>query len=238
MVAHKGLSEIVDNDNLPRIVNAICITLVLLAIIYVTYSYLLTTIAVKQQPLTLKLERVQEQLKTVQTQRQNLIEEKAKLMAQLKKQNQEIISLQAQRQQKNPVFPASTQVCTVEPENLNESFINKALRKTLSRKPLERIEGFSILMNNLDYMDSQLQNQVVQFYLAEINPKNRDGVYYATFILSELRPDVLKRYEFEIDEALYFIHEDSDWQKTLHKYCGIENKLNSSTVGTDTLAQH
>jgi uncharacterized protein YoxC len=239
MVIDKDISKITCNDNLPRIVNAICITLVFLALIYTIYSYLLTLIEVAQQPLTVELETIQQQLDEVQKKERILADEKANLVSQLEKQTQEIVGLQTQLQKvkESEQRPADAQVCAVEPENLDEKFIHNALKKTLSRRPNERMEGFSILMNNLDYMNTPLQDQVVQFYLAEMNPKNKDGVYYATFILSELKPEVLKRYEFEIDETFYFIHEGSDWQKTFHKYCKIENKMYDPPVGSDVLAQ-
>lgn len=239
MVINKDISKITCNDNLPRIVNAICITLVLLALIYAVYSYLLTLVDVAQQPLVAKLETTRQQLEKTQQKEQLLATEKASLAVQLEKQTQEMANLQTQlkKVKDSEQSLSNNQVCTVEPENMDEKFIRNALKKTLSQKPQERMEGFSILMNNIDYMSVQLQDQIVQFYLTGVESKNRDGVYYAIFILSELQPAVLKRYEFDIEEVFSFIRDGSDWQKTFHKYCEIESKLYNSSAELDVLAQ-
>lgn len=232
----KGLSKITCNDNLPRIVNAICITLVLLTLIYAIYSYLLTVLEAEKQPLKAELETIQRLLREEQKKQQLLAGEKETLSSQLKNKTEEINGLQVKLTKVKEIEQqAISQECLVEPEDMDTTLLQKALNKTLSQKSFERIEGFSILMNHVDYMSEQTQENVVKFYLQALDSRNSEGIYYATFVLSELKPVILQRYESELTEALQFIHEGDEWEKASHKYCKIESKMYDPLVGPEIL---
>lgn len=222
----------IQENQLPRIVNSLCLTIVTLALIYTSYSYLLMRLEIDQKPLiqeaqTLRVQLKEEKEKRLSTEQENtrfkiLLEEKdkqlKKLLTQLEGGNQETSSSPKE---------SSVQQCSLVPQEVNNDMIRNALRETLSRKTAERFEGVAILMNHLDYLDEKTQREVVEFYLREVDKRNRDGVYYATFILSELMPKVLKEYQAEIEEMYGFINDESGWEKTLYKYCQIESKINS-----------
>lgn len=222
----------IQENQLPRIVNSVCITIVTLALIYTSYSYLLMRLEGDQKPLiqeaqTLRVQLKEEKEKRLTTEQENTrfkfqIEEKEKLLkklsTQLEKGNKESSSSPGE---------SDTQACPLAAQDVDKGMIHNALRETLSRKAAERFEGVAILMNNMDYLDEKMQREVVDFYLREVDKRNRDGVYYATFILSELKPKVLREYQAEIAEVYSFIDDGSGWEKTLYKYCQIESKINS-----------
>lgn len=230
------------SDNLPPIVNTVCGTIVLLALIYAVYSYLLAQIEIDRKPLAAELQKVQNQLKVEAEKRLAVEQERDTLSTQLKAREADIGKL-VELDNKSKAAPLSSeqqpvQICPVETAKMDEDFLGRATRQTLSRKPNERFEGFTLLMNNLDYMDEQAQRDIIEIYLQEIDAHNRDGVYYATFVLSELPAAVLKDYAAELEETFQFMHQSSGWEKTLHNYCKIEGKLNNNlTAGSTAVAR-
>lgn len=221
----------IQENQLPRIVNSVCVTIVTLALIYTSYSYLLMRLESDQKPLiqetqTLRVQLKEEKEKQLSTEQENtrvklLLEEKDKQLKKL------LTQLEEGNKENSSPGESDTQACPLAAQEVDKGMIRNALRETLSRKAAERFEGVTVLVNNIDYLDEKMQREVVDFYLKAVDKRNREGVYYATFILSELKPKVLKEYQAEIAEVYSFIDDGSGWEKTLYKYCQIESKINS-----------
>lgn len=221
----------IQEHQLPRIVNSVCITIVTLALIYTSYSYLLMRLESDQKPLIQEAQTLRVQLKEEKEKRLSTEQENTRFKIQLEEKDKLLKKLSTQLEEGNQEKPSpgesDTQACPLAAQEVDKGMIRNALRETLSRKAAERFEGVAILMNNIDYLDEKMQHEVVDFYLKEVDKRNRDGVYYATFILSELKPKVLKEYQAEIEGVYSFINDGSGWEKTLYKYCQIASKINS-----------
>lgn len=218
----------VQENHLPRIVNSICTTVVMLALIYTSYSYLLTQLEADQRPLFQEMEALRMQLKDEKDKRLNTEQENVRLKLQLDEKEKQLKKFLTQQEDVKDSFQPEgyTQTCPLDPQEMDKDLLQKALQKTLSRKAPERFEGFTLLMNNIDYLDDSQQREIVQTYLNEMDKRNRDGIYYAAFVISELKPKILKEFQAAIEEAYGFIYEGSGWERTLYKYCQIENKAN------------
>lgn len=221
------LKTLKQSDNLPKIVNTIAIATVLLACIYASYSYLVTQLKMVNDPLIHQLDVLRIQLKKEKKKRQLAEQENEKLTILLEKRNSEIKRFITQFEEEQISQPLIQQ-CSIDEEKTNDTLLRKAIHMTLSRKAEERFRGFSILMNNIDYMSEQMQRETIEFYLKRIDKKNKVGVYYAAFIMSELRPHILKEYQPEIERAYHAIYQQPGWERTSYKYCQIENKMGES----------
>lgn len=218
----------IPENYLPRIVNSICTTVVMLALIYTSYSYLLNQLEADQKPLFQEMETLRMQLKDEKDKRLFTEQENVRLKMQLDEREKQLKKFLTQQEdvKDNLQTESYPQTCLLDSQEVDKDLLRKALQETLSRRAPERFEGFALLMNNIDYLDDSQQREVVQTYLSEIDKRNRDGVYYAAFILSELKPKILKEFQTAIEEAYSFIYESSGWERTLYKYCQIENKVN------------
>lgn len=218
----------IQDHHIPRVVNSVCTTIVMLAVIYTSYSYLLTQLENAQKPLLQQIDMLQLQLKDEKDKRLGVEQESARLKMQIDEKDKQLKKLVSENGDQTVNFEGEkyAQVCPLTPQVIDNNLIRRALQATLSRKSTERFEGFSVLMNNLDYLDDQMQRNIVELYLNEVDKRNRDGVYYALFILSQLRPTILKEYQTEIEGGYSFIYEGSGWDKTLYKYCQLESKFN------------
>ena len=232
-------------NNLPRIVTTISfsIAVILLTLIF-SYSYLLIHIFTEKKQLTEKLIDTRIQLEEEQEQRFLMEQDKKQLTAQIQEKEEEISQLlvqlkqaeeqpclknQEQEEEENieeqPETGSQTETCHLVYQKVNIDFIHRAAQKTLSSLNTERFEGFSILMNNIDYIPDDLQHEIIELYLNKMDKTNKDGVYYTTFILSQLRPNILKEYEDQIQQLYHSIYQKPGWQRTSYKYCQLENKI-------------
>lgn len=217
----------IQENHLPRMVNSICTTVVMLALIYTSYSYLLTQLEADQKPLFQEMETLRMQLKEEKEKRLSTEQENVRLKMQLDEREKQLKKFLTQEDVKDNLQTESyNQTCPLSSQEMESDLLQKALQETLSRKAPERFEGFTLLMNNIDYLDESQQREIVQTYLSDMDKRNRDGVYYAAFIMSELKPKILKEFQTAIEEAYSFVYEGSGWERTLYKYCQIENKVN------------
>lgn len=216
-------------DNLPSIINTLAVTIVSLAFIYAAYSYLVIQLQAEAQPTSNKLVNLQLQLKQEQAKSQQLQQENNNLLAAIEQKEQRIKQLRMQLEEESKLTDQliTPQCSVVKNKDITDKLLRKALHQTLSRTLSERFEGFSILMNKIDYLDESLQKEIIEFYLGNMNKKHKVGVYYATFIMSELAPQVLRAYEPEIESAYRSIYQQPGWEMTSYKYCQIESKMDS-----------
>jgi len=222
-------------NHIPRIVTTIsfAIVIILLTVIF-SYSYLLMKLVTEKENLAeqlikvrLQLEEEQEKRFLTQQDKNKLLKEIQSLRVQLQQtEEKQCPTIQVTETQVEPSPEEEILVCRVEHKQINFKLIRKAVLKTLSNNSSDRFEGFSVLMNNLDYITEHEQRQLIQFYLDRISPSNPEGVYYAAFIISELKPAVLKEYEQQLQEAYQFIFYKPGWEHTSYRYCQIESKLN------------
>lgn len=225
-------------NHIPRIVTTIsfAIVIILLTVIF-SYSFLLIKLVTEKESLTEELIKVRLQLEEEREKRFLTQQDKGKLLEEIQSlrvqvqqaeekqcsviQVAEVVETQVKSSEENQVL-----TCQLEYREINFRFLHQALLKTLSNNSSDRFEGFSILMNNIDYITEHEQRELVEFYLRKIHPSNPEGVYYAAFIMSELKPAVLKEYETQLEEAYQFIFYKPGWERTSYRYCQIENKLN------------
>jgi len=234
--------KIQPTDYLPKIVNSVCTTVVMLAFIYTVYSYFLIQLETRHKPLLKEINTLQLQLQEENERRLLLERENARLSIQLEEDQQKIKKLSAQLTYPNflrkaeqstlpstlsPLSSEEERECKTAEKPLEDKFLRAALHKTLSRNAEDRFEGFSILMNNVEYTTEQTQRELLELYLKEMNKSNRLGVYYAAFIMAEFEPVVLHEYHTQIESAYQFIHQESGWEKTANKYCQIQQKIDS-----------
>ena len=219
----------IEQHALPKIINTLCITVVMLTLIYTIYSYLLVRAEIEEKPFLNELNMLRVQIKEEREKRQNIEQENLNLNTKIITKEDYIKRLLKQLENTEQEEENNLKSCRIEPQEVEREFIHKALQNTLSRQSPERFEGFSILMNNLDYLDEQLQREVIEFYLSKIDKRNRSGVYYAVFILSQLNPLILKEYHDEIEQTFGFVSQQPGWEKTSYKYCQLGNKINGTS---------
>ncbi len=228
-----------ENNQLPRIVTTISFTLALILLMLIfSYSYLLSQIVAEKKQLTEEFITTRNQLGEEREQRQKIAENNRQLNAQLVKKEDEIKKLHAQLKEtekrrleceelaEDEASEDEIPTCQIVYKTVNADLIRRASRKLLSAKTADRFEGFSILMNYIDYLHDPLQHELIEFYLAKMNKKNEDGVYYATFILSQLRPNILREHETQIREWYHPISQQRGWQRTSYRYCQLEKRMN------------
>jgi len=113
--------------------------------------------------------------------------------------------------------------------NVDEKFFFKSVEQTISKNREIRFQAFTTVMHNLDYIDIMLQQQVIAFYLKHLTrllqQKNENGIYYATFIMSELTGKSLKVYQAELEKFYTQLENKRRWEKTLYRYCKIKRKI-------------
>lgn len=223
-----------NQHNISRIVTTIsfCVAFILLTLIF-SYSYLLIQVVAEKENLTQELINARVQLDEEKEKRYLTEQDKSQLSQQIQtlrtqlQQTEEIqcVECDLEEEEENE-FIKEIQSCRVDYQEVNSHFIRQACKKTLSFKDKERFEGFTILMDNLDYMNDQEQRELIEFYLKKMDKRNREGVYYAAFIMSELKPSILREYEKQIEDAYRSISYKPGWEKISYKYCQIENKFN------------
>jgi chromosome segregation ATPase len=234
---------------------SVSIALILLTLIF-SYSYLLIQVVTERKQLTRELITVRDQLSEEQKKRSLAETNSQQLLAQLTERDSNINQLQEQLAKSNkpidteakpldieakpPIATAKSlssvdnkveeaQLCLIDDySEIDKKTLRRAMTKTLSTKAEERFEGFTILMNNVEYLSDDLQREVTEYYLNNMNQRNKDGVYYATFILSQLTPSILREYEVELQTWYAPLYQQNGWQRTLSKYCHLENKLKST----------
>jgi len=221
--------EVLRIEILPKLVNTICLTIVMLALIYTTYSYLLVQADFAKQPFTSEINTLRLQLKTETDKRVALEQENIHLNTRLATKEEQIKRLLTQVEGNETQEEASSQSCRIDNQEIDRDLIRKALQNTLSRKSQERFEGFAILMNHLDYLDLQIQREVIEFYLNKVDKRNRSGVYYSVFILSQFSPTILKEYGHQIEQTFSFVSSPTGWEKTSYKYCQLQSKINENS---------
>jgi chaperonin cofactor prefoldin len=226
-----------ETNQLSQIVTAISFTIavILLTLIF-SYSYLLSQIVADKKQLTEEFITIRNQLGEERQKRQKLAEKNQQLITRLAKRETEIetIQLQLQETEKRRLEcqeligddEDESPVCQVVYKEVSNELIHQAARNLLSIKTADRFKGFSILMNHLEYINDQLQRELTEFYLENMDTKNEDGVYYATFILSKLKPSVLREYETRIREWYHSISPKTGWQRTSYRYCQLEKRMN------------
>ena len=228
-----------ENNQLSQIVTAISFTIaaILLTLIF-SYSYLLSQIVAEKKQLTEEFITMRNQLGEERQKRQKLEENNQQLRTQLSKKEEEIEKYQVQLQETekrrlecqeligDEDGENQTSACQVVHKEVSSELIRQAAQNLLSVKTTDRFKGFSILMNHIEYIDDRLQREIIEFYLKEMDKKNEDGVYYATFILSWLKPNILREYETQIREWYHAISKNSDWQRTAYRYCQLEKRMN------------
>lgn len=228
-----------ENNQLTQIVTAISFTIaaILLTLIF-SYSYLLSQIVAEKKQLTEEFITMRNQLGEERENRQKLAENNQQLKTQLAKKEEEIERLQLQLQETekrrlecqeligDEEGENQTLACQVVNKEVSSEFIRQAAQDLISVKTTDRFKGFSILMNHIEYLNDQLQREITEFYLEKMDKKNEDGVYYATFILSRLKPSILREYETRIREWYHPISQNSGWQRTLYRYCQLEKRMN------------
>lgn len=226
-----------ETNQLSQIVTAISFTIavILLTLIF-SYSYLLSQIVADKKQLTEEFITMRNQLGDERQKRQKLAEKNQQLITQLAKRETEIetIQLQLQTTEKRRLEcqeligddEDDSPVCQVVYKEVSNELIHQAARNLLSIKTADRFKGFSILMNHLEYINDQLQRELTEFYLENMDKKNEDGVYYATFILSKLKPSVLREYETRIRKWYHSISPKTGWQRTSYRYCQLEKRMN------------
>ncbi|GEM_PF-1906935 len=230
--------KIQPTDYLPKIVNSVCTTIVMLAFIYTVYSYFLIQLETRHKPLLKEINTLQLQFQEESERRLLLERENARLSIQVEEGQQKIKKLSGQLTQPNFLQKSEQSAlsflsleeeneCKTSEKPLEDRFLRSALHKTLSRNSTDRFEGFSILMNNVEYTTEQTQRDLLELYLKEMNKSNRLGIYYAAFIMAELEPVVLYEYRTQLESAYQFIHQESGWEKTANKYCQIKRKIDS-----------
>lgn len=219
----------IEQHALPKIVNTLCITVVMLALIYAIYSYLLVKAEIEQKPFANELNLLRTQIKEEQEKRQTTEQENSNLNTKLITKEEHIKRLLTQLENIEQGEESKLKSCRIEPQEVDRELIRKSLQNTLSRQSPDRFEGFSILMNNLDYLDEQMQREMIEFYLNKIDKRNRSGVYYAVFILSQLNSLILKEYHDEIEQTFSFVSQQPGWEKTSYKYCQLGNKINGNS---------
>lgn len=228
-----------ENNQLSQIVTAISFTIAtILLTLICSYSYLLSQIVAEKKQLTEEFITMRNQLGEERQKRQKLEENNQQLKTQLAKQEEETEKYQLQLQETekrrlecqellgDEEGENQTPACQVVNKEVSSEFIRQAAKSLLSTKTADRFKGFSILMNHIEYIDDKLQREVIEFYLKAMDKKNEDGVYYATFILSRLKPNILREYETQLREWYHSISENSGWQRTSYRYCQLEKRMN------------
>ena len=228
-----------ETNQLSQIVTAISFTIaiILLTLIF-SYSYLLSQIVAEKKQLTEEFITMRNQLGEEREQRQKLAENNRQLTTQLARKEEEIEKIQLQLQETeqrrlecqeligDDEGENQTPACQVAYKEVSNELLHQAARDLLSTKTPERFKGFTILMNYLEYINEQSQREITEFYLKNMDKKNEDGVYYATFILSRLKPSILREYETQIREWYHSISPKSGWQRTSYRYCQLEKRMN------------
>jgi septal ring factor EnvC (AmiA/AmiB activator) len=228
-----------ETNQLPQIVTAISFTIavILLTLIF-SYSYLLSQIVAEKKQLTEEFIAMRNQLGEEREQRQKLAENNQQLSTQLARKEEEIEKIQQQLQATekrrlecqeligDDEGENQTPICQVVYKEVSSELIRQAAQNLLSTKTADRFKGFAILMNHLEYINDQLQRELTEFYLEHMDKKNEDGVYYATFVLSQLKPSILREYETKIREWYHSISPQAGWQRTSYRYCQLEKRMN------------
>jgi chaperonin cofactor prefoldin len=227
-----------ETNQLSQIVTAISFTIavILLTLIF-SYSYLLSQIVAEKKQLTEEFIAMRNQLGEEREQRQKLAENNQQLITQLAKKEGKIEKIQQQLQETEKRRLEcqeligddegdQTPACQVVYKEVSHELIRQAAQNLLSTKTTDRFKGFAILINNLEYINDQSQREITEFYLENMDKKNEDGVYYATFVLSQLKPSILREYETQIREWYHSISPQSGWQRTSYRYCQLEKRMN------------
>ncbi|CAN2041677.1 conserved hypothetical protein [Candidatus Magnetomoraceae bacterium gMMP-15] len=105
---------------------------------------------------------------------------------------------------------------------------NLLLYRTISKVNSERRGSVEELLGKIDNSDTNQWN-IMYFYLMHLpdmlENDNKNGVMYATLILSKLKPEILQERKKEIEEFYKNIYMETDWNTTSDYYEEVASKI-------------